>query len=159
MALIRRMGSMSDDLAAHAKTLEGPRSRGSVSERGLEAIPADREGVEFEPQEEARIPGCVYLEFPAPEIAGRLGAVPLSEALNLGKVCVRNGAHGYEMFVDRDPDIGAMPMADAVTVVLGPDEGAPKGELVVWTWHPGKPMPTSRSGITANTAVKVHNGQ
>ena len=159
LSLIDRMSASGvKALAAHAETLRGPRSRGSVSEKGLEALPQDREGVEFQPSKGVGIPGCRYLEFAAPEIGGRLGACRLADALAGGlQVRVRSGKHGYELFVDRDPQGVEMLSADSLTVILGPDETGTFPE-VVWTWHPGRPMASACAGVCDDLAVKLHNG-
>jgi len=97
--ILTRMLNGGDDLREHAETLGGPRRRGSTTKAGLSAIPAEREGVPFEPPVGICIPGCRYLRFDAPELRGRMGAVPLSEAESLGlEVQQRDGAHGPELF-------------------------------------------------------------
>ncbi len=158
MSLIDRMLAGGENLRQHAETLLGPRQRGSTTSGGLDQLDPDTIGDEFQPPEGVGIPGCRYLEFAAPGIDGRLGAVPLEEALaaNL-PVRVRNGKHGYELFVDRDPSEAAMPKTDTITVILGPHDTGDFPE-VVWTWHPGKPLGTLRAPMSASTAVKLHNG-
>jgi len=157
--LIDRMaGSSNAELARHAGTLKGPRTRGSTSQKGLDSVPGDCEGQEFQPPNGAGIPGCRYLRFYTPDIGGRLGAVPLSLALEREwAVRLRSGKHGYELFVDRCPSEAAMPETSTLTVILGPDETGTLPE-VVWTWHPGEPLSSLKGPVSDSTAVKTHNG-
>lgn len=144
-------------LADHAKTLVGPRTRGSTTEAGLETLDGNLEGTEITPVVGA-IPGCRYVQFQAPAMGCKLGAVTLSTALREGwDVRVRRGSHGLELFRDVSPETVEMPEADFVTVILGPDETGTLPE-VIWTWHPGPPMASLRDPLGDFTAVKVHNG-
>jgi len=145
-------------LAGHAATLVGPRTRGSTTAAGLDCLPPDTLGEEFTPEAGA-IPGCRYFAFgvtPDSELDPRKGAVSLLEALELRlPVCVRQGAHGPELYVDRE--LKDLPTTDTVTVILGPDETGSMEE-VVWTWHPGPPLGSCSRGLNDFTGVKIHNG-
>jgi len=148
--------SPEEETRSHAKTLFGPRTRGSVTENGIDAIPNDREAVEFVPTVGA-IPVCKYYKVHAPEVKGRLGAVSLAEAESMGwDVKERDGSHGLELYRDVDVQDAEMPSCDDITIIVGPDEGSM--ESIIWTWHPGLPLGSLKDGRTPDTGVKVHNG-
>lgn len=152
------LNSGNADLIKHAQTLLGPRTRGSVTSKSLDQMNPTIEMVEFQPPKGAGIPGCRYFQAEMQGIGGHMGAMSLKKALENGlQVSCRCGKHGYELFVDRGPEGVVMLPTDTVTVVLGPDETGTMPE-VVWTWHPGPVLASSRNGLADETAVKIHNG-
>jgi len=160
------------ELRGHAQSLLGPRTRGSTTTWGLEDVdkmrPAKNWAIssmafEVTMPEEVSLPGCRYFCFTAPELIGKLGAKPLSVVLSgthANNVKVRNGAHGYELFIDRSREEwegqGKSETCDNY-IVIGPDETGNFPE-VVYTWHPGRPLAPASKGLTDSTAVKEHNG-
>ena len=160
LALIAAMKKI-PALAGHAASLEGPRTRGSTTQKGLESLLdggiGQLIGEEFIP-EAGGIPGCRYISYPCPQSMGaRLGAVALATVTDIDSVKVRLGAHGYEMYLDVPRVEAEMPKATTVTIILGPDETGALTEIV-WTWHPGEPLGNAKPGIGPNSGVKVHNG-
>jgi len=150
-------------LAGYAASLEGPRTRGSTTAHGLDYLLYKEEyqsGAEFTPQA-AAIPGCRYFKFMVPgDMRTELGAVPIEFLQVMGRmeeICVRKGAHGYELFLDVPVAEAVLIPVDHITVILGPDETGALPEIV-WTWHPGTPLGSAKPGIDSNTGVKVHNG-
>lgn len=143
--------------------LQGPRTRGSLTEIGLEDLDGDLPVTEFRP-EIGDVPVARYFRVEAPQLQGRLGAEPLG---NLSpeqreRLRLRNGEHGLEFFLDIDPSNADLPPVAHATIILGPvDED---GTLGFWTWFPGDVMGTfeARDGVTdhpINTVgVKLHNG-
>lgn len=139
-----------EHLADYAKTLIGPRTRGSTTTAGIETLSPNLVGKTFVPETGA-VPGCTYVHFEAPSLNGRLGAVSLENIPDedLSLVRVRKGPHGHEFYIDRPQHEGIS--CSFITVILGPDDN---GDDIVWTWHPGLPLePMNHKG-----AVKLHNG-
>jgi len=144
--------------------LHGPRTRGSLSEHGLDIVPGDREAVEFRPTV-GNVPIARYFRVETPEIQGRLGAVPLGDLTpeQRAKVRLRDaGDHGIEFYLDVDPSEADLPPVSHVTVIVGPIDD--EGTLGAWTWFPGDPMGTAmaRKEFTDHPvnsiACKLHNG-
>lgn len=118
------------EIAEHYATLKGPRTRGSTTEHGLEAATGNFQ-ISY-PDQAVTVPGATYLSLHAPELGGRLGAVPRHKADAAGAtVQERLGSHGPELFTTDGPSINVA--CDDITVILGPDNW-------VWTWHPGEPL-------------------
>lgn len=144
--------------------LQGPRTRGSLTEIGLEDLDPNTPVDEFRP-EIGDVPVARYFRVSrAAALQGRLGAEPLGnlspeqrEALRL-----RNGEHGLEFFLDIDPADAELPSVTHATIILGPVDEA--GTLGFWTWFPGDVMGTfeARDGVTDHpinsVGVKLHNG-
>ena len=145
-------------LAGHASSLEGPRTRGSTTEFGLDILDPETEFEDFTPMPSDAAPGCKYYRCQAPSLKGKMGAIPIGSLLSdnlLSLVRVRKGVHGYELYMDT-PQAEAMNCeSNTLTVILGPDETGALPEIV-WTWHPGKIL--GRCQITDSTAIKTHNG-
>jgi hypothetical protein len=161
-------------LRDHAKSLLGPRTRGSTTTWGLEDVDQlvgkhkkskvlSLMAFEVEMPEEVKMPGCRYFKFSESYLEGTLGARALSRVLKNDwcdhEVKVRKGAHGYELYIDRTPDEWS---GHGVTtcehyIILGPDETGTFPE-VVYTWHPGRPLAPANKGLSDHTAVKEHNG-
>lgn len=140
--------------------LFGPRTRGSVSEIGLEDL-SDRPVKEFTPAPGAAFGACRYFEVVVPEIQGRLGAVAFSTLRTdqIANVKVRDAGedHGLEFFLDVPQNKAVLAETLTATVILGPGED---GSLVVYTWHPGEPLaPLGNGSNLGDVAVKLHNGQ
>ena len=160
----------------YAEGLEGPRTRGSTTEKGLDVIP-DSRTVELIEHEEV-LEGCDCYILYAPELEGRLGAIRFDEALGEGMlygegvVKIRQGDHGMELYIDvdrenaYDPRHGSMVDRPArcsakwIYVIIGwndiPD--CNERQPVVYTWHPGEPQRPLGDGINEKTSVKLHNG-
>jgi hypothetical protein len=156
--LIDEMAAGNDEeLAKHAKTLQGPRTRGSTTKHGLEAVPRS---TPISPSVKQLPDDIEIYDFNAANLWGKLGAMPLSQALEFSNetgtpILVRDGAHGIELYLDRPPEVIADdPIEDRIYVICGLHEERP----AVFTWHPGKPLDPVEKGLTAITAVKTHNG-
>jgi len=143
--------------------LKGPRTRGSVSEIGLEDL-SDRPVTEFRP-EIGEVPVARYFRVEAPELQGRLGAVTLGDLTPEQKPLLRvrdAGQHGVEFFLDVTPEDADLPAVSHATLILGPvDE---QGTLGFWTWFPGDVAGTAmaQGAFTdhpiKSVGVKLHNG-
>jgi hypothetical protein len=144
------------ELQQHAATLLAPRTRGSTTQLGLTALDPR---IPLSPCPEAAAvhvaEGCVCFYVFAPQLEGRLGAIPLKDALARGlPIKLRDGAHGPELYVDRLEE-EAPEEEDAVYIILGEHHGKP----AVFTWHPGPPLGTLQNGLDEFTAVKTHKGE
>lgn len=159
--------------------LKGPRTRGSTTERGLDALDPDTNVSEFTPQAGA-VSVARYFRVEAPQLGGRLGAVSLKSlpADLLPLLRARDTEnHGRELFLDRDESTADLPGAPFLTVILGPipvrdddgepvtgDDGEPVTTLGWWTWFPGEPTgATPAEGSQPDdpqnlVSVKLHNG-
>lgn len=144
--------------------LKGPRTRGSLTETGLDTLDPSTPVVEFTPQAGA-VSVARYFRVETPSLGGRLGAVSLRsltpELLTLLRARhVEN--HGTELYLDRPESDADLPGVDFVTVIVGPIDK--DGTLGVWTWFPGEPTgATPAEGSTPDdpqnlVAVKLHNG-
>ena len=161
----------------YAEGLEGPRTRGSTTEKGLDVIP-DSRTVELIEHEEV-LEECDCYKLYAPELEGRLGAIRFEEAFGEGMlrgksaVKIRQGDHGMELYIDVDRENAYDPDADGprssklyghsaeyIFVIIGWHDSPDCSERqpVVYTWHPGEPQRPLRDGITEKTSVKLHNG-
>lgn len=150
--------------------LQGPRTRGSTTERGLDALDPATPVVEFTPTV-GNVPVARYFYFDASALGGRLGAAPLGSlsADLLPLLRVRHaGAHGPEMYLDRPLDAADLPPAGEGVAILGPI-GKDGAELGWWTWYVAAGPEsrvmgamTARNVATdhpiASVAVKLHNG-
>lgn len=164
VALIAAM-SQSDDpkLGAHARGLMGPRTRGSTTRSGLEALPGDRVVTEItsELPDTVKTAGCRYFRVYAGDIEPCLGAVAYDHAVMLfGRDAIKErvGPHGPELFIDQE---GFTPRPCSYCVVIvGPAGEYGFKDGVVWTWHPGMPLARHVEGQkpTDHTGVKLHNG-
>jgi hypothetical protein len=139
-----------------------PRTRGSTTVRGLDALPGDREALEFRPVKGAEFGAARYFRVSAPELEGRLGAVRLADLPATVPYERRTAPHGHgdELFVNAPASAVNLPRTDTVTVIVGPASDAPDAPLVGWTWHPGEPLAPLAPGAptTGDTGVKLHNG-
>jgi hypothetical protein len=142
--------------------LQGPRVRGSTSEKGIDSLDPSTPAVEFTPAVGA-VPVARYFRVETPDIGGRLGAVSLND-LDPSLLPLLRGRdienHGRELFVDIDPSEAVLPAVDFVTVILGPDA---EGDTVWWTWFPGAPTGADLDELAASDpknriSVKLHNG-
>lgn len=147
--------SKDKELSEHGSSLLGPRRRGSTTEGALECFDGELEFTEF--FSDAVSKGCrCFVKYIA-AARGRLKAITLRTALDEGmEVHTREGAHGPELFVDVPPEECKGLSCNSIYVILGDHEG----EEVVYTWHPGPPLKTyDKWTLTADTAVKLHNGE
>lgn len=156
--------------------LKGPRTRGSLTDAGLESLDPSTPVVEFTPEDAAlTVPGARYFRVETPTLNGRLGAVRYGTLTRdqLALFRTRNDInpsipvekareHGVEFYLDVDPDAADLPPVDFSTVILGPLDA--EGTLGWWTWHPGEVMGTAMArGKPTNcplglVGVKLHNG-
>ena len=139
---------------AHGASLTGPRTAGSTTLAGLDALPGDLPLETFTPGAGA-IPCCTYYRTVGDigALRGTLGAAPYAAVRAAGiVVAVRLGRHGPEMYVDVAPGsrqhgeildaVGASaPLT--LTVVMGPRETPGATGLIPWTWFPGEPLATT----------------
>ena len=156
--------------------LQGPRTRGSVSEIGLDDLPGDTPVTEFTPDDPAlTVPVARYFRVEAPELQGRLGAVKIGDltTAQLALFRTRNDIdpsvsdedareHGIEFFLDVSEADADLPAVGHATVILGPvDE---QGTLGFWTWFPGDVTGTAMARRKPTgcpfdkLGVKLHNG-
>jgi hypothetical protein len=171
VALIHAMaGSADPALARHAATLLGPRTRGSTTERGLDAVapeaPLTEITAELEPAVQS--PGCRYFTFAADGLGARLGAISHWRAVAMyGRTAIkrRQGEHGPELYVQPAAGKPALEEVRACcrycAVVLGPAGEYPEfADGVIDTWHPGPPLAVLQEGQepTDATGVKLQAG-
>jgi hypothetical protein len=158
LALVAKM-SKTEGLAAHAATLQGPRTRGSTTDFGLEDLLGHEPPLVLHRRDMPGVlPGVAAyrLDLPAGYV-GRLGAAPEASltADQRKLVKVREGVHGEEKYLDVSPSAAHLPEVGFVTVLIGatpPGVALPDGgQVCVYTWHPGGPIPPEQ-------AVKLHNG-
>lgn len=146
--------------------LKGPRTRGSLTEVGLDSLPGETPVTEFRPEDPAlTVPVARYFRVDAPALGGRLGAVPMGSLTREQLSLLRTrdaGQHGIEIFLDVDPADASLPAVDHATLILGPVDDA--GTLGWWTWFPGDVTGTAmaRDAVTdcpiSKVGVKLHNG-
>lgn len=149
--------------------LQGPRTRGSLTERGLNALDPETPVTEFRPTV-GNVPVARYFYFNADPLGGRLGATALGslDASLWPLLRVRTVEnHGLEMYLDRPADAADLPPANEGVAILGPIDA--DGTLGWWTWYVAD-GPESRvmGAMTAqgratdhpsqSVAVKLHNG-
>lgn len=159
--LIRRMAEV-PALAAHAQTLQGPRTRGSTTERGLDALHGGEPFFLEDVPQEIRRPGCRYFVAHAAELGSRVRVLPHAACVERNlPVESREGPHGPELFA-KVPEalldnLGLLG-SGRVGVVVGPPTEFPEfPDGVVYTWHPGPFLLDLRAGETPTplTAVKL----
>ena len=156
IAILKKM-ECDDALKSHAATLVGPRTRGSTTTKGLNVLPSSRPLTQVFPDKLVASPGCEYYTVLAPELEGRLGAIPLA-AVEEQQLAFksRKGVHGRELYIDLNPGEVELPSTDRITIIVGPQEGYADG--VIFTWHPGAPLASASAPLCDLTAVKLHNG-
>jgi hypothetical protein len=147
-------------VAEHAKSLLGPRTRGSTTDRGLDELPdLALDDVTDALLTTVRKPGCRYLQQIVPGMGGMLGALPYGQVSPI-LVRRRQGAHGPELYLD--PPLAAAVPSELLTVILGPPGEYPEfADGIVYTWHPGEPLDFLKdetSQPNPYTAVKTHAG-
>lgn len=147
--IIENANSNNQELAKHARTLQGPRKRGSTTDAGLEDI---SQGFKLEDVTqdciEALSPGCKCYRFFANELCGKIGASPLNfyRDCDLDMIRVRMGEHGPELYVPSEGCDEFYPENYTYVIV-----GEFAGEQAVFTWHPGKPL----APLSPLTGVKL----
>lgn len=139
LSLIRKnVESPNELLAAHSRTLLGPRERGSTTRYGLDHLPKDRKV--YRCKNSCIQEGCLGYKFHAPELEGVILCVTLPEALALSDgVISREGEHGPELVAvnpSRHLHNAASDDAETIWVIIGTYEDEP----AVFTWHPGAPL-------------------
>ena len=146
--------------------LQGPRTRGSLTEVGLDALDPSTPVVEFTPENAALVvPVARYFRIEAEALQGRLGAVPMGDLTREQLALVRTrdaGQHGLEFFLDVDASEADLPAVGHATVILGPVDK--DGTLGFWTWFPGDVTGTCMAQDKVTdcpinlVGVKLHNG-
>jgi hypothetical protein len=133
----------------HLDTLKGPRTRGSTTAKGLDAL-TDRDLIPID-KEDRHLVGhdchAFYIELSASEIEmmqPKLGAIPLSCLDADSSVKIRYGVHGWELYSD-DYDDNQFGTTDRIYIIWHITEHC------VATWHPGKPL----KHLGKDTAVKI----
>lgn len=142
-----------DELFEHAKTLVGPRRRGSLSDTGLESFDPELELQLVETQSNGV---RVYqTEHDNKEFNGRIGVMSLKDALRHNQVGVRLGPHGPEMYIILNECWSTPKTFDTelLTVIVGPDKDLSPHEDVIHTWFPGPAY--ERASIPLGAAVKL----
>lgn len=160
LELMSRMLASNDSaIYQHAKTLTGPRRRGSTTEIGLEQLAGSIELQKVEHPVIAQ--GCTGWMFKSGLLDGRIGAMPLLQAFKDGhSVAVRQGEHGEELYISKQAfPIPASVPAEFTYLIMGPpNEYADFPDGIIYTWHPGEPLlPVVVKGkisIGCSTAVK-----
>ncbi len=149
--------------------LRGPRTRGSTTERALDALDPTTPVVEFRPTV-GNVPVARYFYFDAQALGGSLGAAPLGTLSPdlLPLLRVRHvDKHGPEFYLDRTADAADLPPAPEGVAILGPIDQA--GTLGWWTWYVAAGPESRVMGAmtaqgkatdhpVASLAVKLHNG-
>lgn len=159
------------NLSGFRPDLEGPRTRGSTTERGIQTL-ADRPITEFFPEKALTVPGARYFEFEASELRGRLGAITFEAAVaNVEtKALLRlrdAGEHGVDFYLDIDPSDADLPSAEIGIAIVGPIDD--DGTLGWWTWYVSDEATKVTGTAMARKAatdtpikfvgVKLHNGE
>ena len=155
--LVDRMAqSGSEELRKHAATLVGARTRGSTTQIGLSDIRLDQTIELF--VSDAVSQDCVCFSAAVTGLGGIVKATTLKDALEYGyDVELRNGDHGYELFIDQEDGEGFGIGTNIAYFIIGESEG----QDALFTWHPGEPLePLSGQWgpFRDTTAVKLHNG-
>lgn len=167
LLLIHQMRTCSiEELQKHAQTLIGRRTRGSITDFGVDHLPADRKLVEFTHciLPEVTIPGCRYFSLYASELNPVALAIPYREVREIDRDDIKRRPSPHEpkedeLYFDRPLAEVAGEPTDYLTIILGPPGGYPGfTNGVIWTWHPGMPLATLPKGEAPNeyTAVKLH---
>ena len=155
VSMIDRMcKSNVEGIFEHAKTLIGPRTRGSSSATGLESFSPE---LELELVETHNDNVRVYqIQHDNDLFNGKIGVMSLKDALeNHHAVGVRLGPHGPELYI-ANVDRWFMPETfdtNILTVIVGPDKELSPHEDVVHTWFPGPAF--ARTSIPLGAAVKL----
>ena len=167
------------------KDLEGPRTRGSLTVRGLEDL-SDRDVTEFRPEDSALdVPVARYFRWPAVELGGLLGAVRFGDLTEEQDKLFdsRRGPHGREFFLDVDPADADLPPATIGVGIIGPSgtekdeegtevldaDGKPIPVVGWWTWYVATEATLVVGTVEAqgeatghpmhSIGVKLHNGE
>jgi len=149
--------SLADE--GYAQSLRGPRTRGSVTAKGLADLPDNYIAEALADQSAAGKATRIY-QGPDGGLGGKLGMMTLAAALDQGKeVKVRLGKHGPELYLNRtlgdEKEAGDWMAPSSVLTFIVATEGYPDvaaGGLI--TWYPGPVTPNLDPGV----AVKLHNG-
>ena len=137
----------------YARTLLGPRTRGSTTEKALFELGSD--GLPCLVVSDRPIKyvgpgfdGASVYTANVPELGGRVGARALSsfDEDDYKFIRVRKGPHGPELYIEDSCEVWTLDFfrSDEVSFVVGPD-----GDL--WTWHPGSVL----DPLSGNVAVKL----
>jgi hypothetical protein len=162
------------ELAQHMSTLKGPRTRGSTTAGGLDAL--DPTTAVRRAEDQAAVSnGCVAYEIQLSAqqmglMQPTLACWSVSRCLDAGiAISRRESDHtdpdnplGLELFLDQDDSHNGQQRrtVDFITVLIGPDDIDPSGAHIVHTWYPGGSYSryVPALGIQDDNAVKLHNG-
>jgi hypothetical protein len=156
--------------------LQGPRTRGSLTEIGLEDLDGNLPVTEFTPENEALVvPVARYFRLEAPALQGRIGAVQMGDLTRAQLALLRSRSdidpsipedkareHGVEFYLDVEPENADLPSVSHATLIVGPVDD--QGTLGFWTWFPGDATGTTMARNKVTTCpinlvgVKLHNG-
>lgn len=157
--LLKNGASDNPELREHANGLWDRRTRGSITEIGLNDLDQDLlDRPLHHIYHDAVAKGCTCFRADLPEMRGKVLAIPFDEAFGAyeGSIKVRKGTHGLELYIDLS--IEELPedagLESWIYFIIG-DE---KGEEALFTWHPGSPLFRLEDGICSGTGVKLHNG-
>lgn len=140
----------SDNLADHAATLLGPRTRGSTSRWALRDLDPTTP-LEKVTSDHVDEPLELYCATVPDEFGGVISAMRLEDVLYEGhEVKVKAGEHGYELRAVPSGRLKRMPTNEVYFVV-----GWSGGERALYTWHPGPPLGDIRHGVNDDTGVKI----
>lgn len=137
-------------LPDYAKTLDGPRTRGSQTEHGIENMIGGFHADLLDDQSLAG-PGTAIYQGVNPGLGiMTVEAMELHHAIEMGAdVRVRNGAHGAELYF-HTPFDEVKTKTNVITFIIATADNAevPEGALI--TWYPGPVM----AHLSKRTAVK-----
>lgn len=149
------LNSDNETLKNHAETLLGPRIHGSTTNKALSTV---NKNTPVKILDTPQVKGAKCYIFDAPELGGKLGAIPLSDAITRGlrdSIKERDGMHGKELHtgnIQLDID------EPRICVIIGDFES----ETAIYTWHPGMPLTPYKGGypdfdsMDIMTAVKLN---
>ena len=112
--------------------LQGPRTRGSTTQHGLEALDPFSRVTEFVPDPALSVPGARYFKFDATALDGLVGVVTFAEAVanpeTRALLRTRDaGDHGVEFYLDVCPTEAEFRPATHGVAIVGPID-VPWGE-------------------------------
>ena len=154
---------------SYAKGLYAPRTRGSITVKGLDQLSSKLELVDVTCDHKGAVaPGHRVYQAHTPELGGRVGAVPLNllDRKDFDILKVRAGDHGIEVFLDVSlEERGALPLVKRTSFIIQEDyttkdeDGAETSHgPVLATWHPGDPCGLLSKETADEAAQKLEDG-
>ena len=141
-----------DHIREYAKTLTGPRTRGSTTVKSLLDFSPEYPIHRFHSPCVTGPASCYRVHCPG--IGGVVCALPYDEAKKLGSVTVEDGAHGPELVVYVETNRAKL-NTDDIYIIVDLEKVGTQTMKVVSTWHPGKPLGILSDGVNSQTGVKV----